>query len=587
MNYRRRRFGITTTTALALVANLVALPQSDSFALLASENQIAQARQQRFDSSSMLLSSAKDHRGAVTTTSMPDAEFAPFASTNTTSLSASQFSEYYDPSDELIHLLEEGEVLIVNEMNALEETFNKASTVLQQQQLTQSVVDDIVRDLDGNLLTKDYFATRMGIPTEDVGSYVCPEEDAFRGFMSNACRVRLVTPGGDPHPTTAFYKRIVFASLDHAREKCLKSPFKLKRDVKSYHVVASFLQSNACKQLKEHTGVIIPTCYDVRSEPDYEDPMQSKFSFLFEDLAPEDGWYQEWLLEDSESCEAALSTLAKIHAYFWEGSDFWKDSKAANELEDGVWQSGSYVQPMAQGADQWKSVASEWDGKKQKFKVELSSKDYWETLGERLESVAKECGELAHPFANDDVNLSNEYRKYRTFTHGDPKQANLLFRRREKSINDDEESTTQKEKLQLGLIDFQWSGFGLAATDIAHFLASAVHADMLVDGGEERLMKYYYQELQTHLVEFGAYSTTKVAARNYSYETFLDQYEIAFLDLCRLVIAYTWDRFTEPVTRNDPEACARTMNKTSYNKSIANAIWLMSRCNEILRSRGV
>merc|ERR1711935_310551 len=195
-------------------------------------------------------------------------------------------------------------------------------------------------------------------------------------------------------------------------------------------------------------------------------------------------------------------------------------------------------------------------------------------------------GELAHPFANDDVNLSNEYRKFRTFTHGDPKQANLLFRRREKSINDDEESTTQKEKLQLGLIDFQWSGFGLAATDIAHFLTSAVHADMLVDDGEEFLMRYYYDELQKYLVEFGAYRTSEEARQHYSYDTYVDQYEIAVLDLCRLVTAYTWERFTEQVEKDDREGCARTMNKTSYNKSIANTIWLMTKCDELLTSRG-
>eukprot|EP00957_Ditylum_brightwellii_P155553 11840981-Ditylum_brightwellii.AAC.1 len=55
------------------------------------------------------------------------------------------------------------------------------------------------------------------------------------------------------------------------------------------------------------------------------------------------------------------------------------------------------------------------------------------------------------------------------------------------------------EDTQVGLIDFQWSGFGLASTDIAHFLTSAVHADMLVDGGEDFLMRYYFDELQTHL----------------------------------------------------------------------------------------
>ena len=127
----------------------------------------------------------------------------------------------------------------------------------------------------------------------------------------------------------------------------------------------------------------------------------------------------------------------------------------------------------------------------------------------------------------------------------------------------------------------------MAASDIAHFTTSAVHADRLVDGGEDMLLQYYFKELQKYLVEYGAYTDADDALENYSYETFMEQYEIAVLDICRLLIAYTWSRFTEPVEKDDKEGCARTMNKTSYNKSIPVVVWLMSRCDEIMKSRGV
>jgi len=471
-------------------------------------------------------------------------------------------------------------------------------------------VDSIVRDLDGRPLTREYFATTMGVPIDDVESYACPEEDAFRGFMSNACRVRLVPTG-----KTAFYKRIDFETLDHAREKLRKAPQKLIRDVRSYEVVANFLSSTACAQLTKMTGVRIPKCYEARLEPDRDRPIRSKFSFLYEDLDPSDGWYQEWLLRDVESCESALTAFAKIHAYFWTGSDFWTNENdddddddattMREEFETGVWDSGSYVQPMAQGTDQWKKVATEWTTKRTKFQhTKLSTLECWDTLGERLESVAEECGCLAHPFAeyddDDGSSLSDDYQQYRTFTHGDPKQANLLFRRRTSTsaaastATAAATTTTTESQLEVGLIDFQWSGFGLAATDIAHFVTSAVHADRLVDGGDETLLQYYYDELQTYLVAYGAYPTAREASAHYSYDTFLEQYEIGVLDICRLVIAYTWDRFTEPVDDdgNDDKddvtgVRARTMNKTSYNKSIPNVIWLITKCDEILRSRGV
>lgn len=424
---------------------------------------------------------------------------------------------------------------------------------------------DLIRDLDGRPLSTQYFAQQMGLAT--VESYTCPEKDVFRGFMSNACRIRLA-PGGE----TAFYKSVVFAELDHAQEKLRSSPHKLVRDAKSYDVVASFLSSRACRAVVSQADIHIPRLYNFQARPDYQNPIASKFSFLFEDYAPWDGWYQQWLLQDGEECRAALTALAKIHAFFWHGADFWKDAEAARELEAAVWKSGSYVQPTAQGRHQYKSVAREWSTKRLKFREQLSSFDYWDNLGERLEAVAEECGRHAHPFADDA--LCDSYEKYRTFTHGDPKQANLFFRRMADS------------EIQVGVIDFQWSGFGLASTDMAHFLTAAVHADLLTDGGEAALQQHYFDELQKYLVEFGAFGTAEDAVQNFSYATFIQQYDTAFLDVCRLVIAYTWARFEEPVEKDDEVGCARTMNKTSYNKSIPNVVWLMTRCDEIIKSRG-
>mmetsp|Transcript_13371 Transcript_13371/g.32186 ORF Transcript_13371/g.32186 Transcript_13371/m.32186 type:complete len:542 (+) Transcript_13371:96-1721(+) len=419
-----------------------------------------------------------------------------------------------------------------------------------------------VPDLDGNPLSTEYLAKHMGI--DNVESYTCPQEEVFRGFMSNGSRLRL-QPGGQ----TAFYKCIIFEHLSHAQEKLKNAPFKLARDAQSYEVVANFLKSRACQAVTETTGVCIPKSYISELRPNKANPIQTKCSFLLEDLSPEEGWYQDWLFQDLEETKTSLKTLAKIHAFFWHGSNFWKDQQAGSELEAAVWESGSYVQPKAQNADQCSNVAKEWKIKRTKFRDQLSSLDCWDDLGERLQNVATECGRLAHPFANDDFKES--YQKFRTFTHGDPKQANFLFRR------------SPSKGLEIGLIDFQWAGFGLAATDIAHFMTSGVHADLLVNGGEAKLLEYYFDELQTHLVEYGAYDTAEDAVQQFSYETFMDQYEIGVLDLCRLMIAYTWDRFDKAVEPNDKVGCARTMNKTSYNKSIPNVIWLISRCDEIMR----
>lgn len=301
---------------------------------------------------------------------------------------------------------------------------------------------DIVRDLDGYPLSASYFAEKMKI--DNIESYSCPEEEAVRGLMSNACRVNFL-PSGD----TAFYKRIVFAHLDHARNKMRTAPHKLIRDVKSYQVETSFLSSTACKEVIEKAGLKIPTCFDAKLMPDDQNPIASKFSVLLEDFSPSNGWSQKWLLRSDAECKTTLTALAKMHAFFWSGSSFWNDDEAAKELENGVWESASYVQPKLQTLNQCKDVAKGWNSSRIKCKNELDAFDFWDNLGERLETVAEECGRLAHPFALDA--LSDPYKKYRTFTHGDPKQANIFFRE-------------NGSVLEVGLIDFQWSGFGLAAT---------------------------------------------------------------------------------------------------------------------------
>ena len=76
-------------------------------------------------------------------------------------------------------------------------------------------------------------------------------------------------------------------------------------------------------------------------------------------------------------------------------------------------------------------------------------------------------------------------------------------------------------ELEVGLIDFQWSGFGLAATDVAHHITAVIHADLLENGGEETLLRHYYDDLQKSLLEFGAYNSIKDFSKDFSYSEFV------------------------------------------------------------------
>ncbi len=190
--------------------------------------------------------------------------------------------------------------------------------------------------------------------------------------------------------------------------------------------------------------------------------LNSRFSIFLEYFQKSDGWDQSWLLTKEEA-KAALSELAKMHGYFWQGSDFWKEEngKLGDDLESIVWRNGGYMQPKLQGYEQLKKVRSGWEARYPTFEEdlkkipELRDSDI-QSLGIRLEEVAPMVGREAHPFS-DDTKENAQYMKYRTLIHGDPKHANFFFRRRHASTGED-------ECIEVGVIDFQWSGFGLAAT---------------------------------------------------------------------------------------------------------------------------
>ena len=92
----------------------------------------------------------------------------------------------------------------------------------------------------------------------------------------------------------------------------------------------------------------------------------------------------------------------------------------------------------------------------------------------------------------------------------------------------------------MGLIDFQWAGFGLAGTEVASHIVAALDMDCLsYDGSAERdMLDFYYGELLRALVEYGAAGGPEEAAALLPREALQEQYETAVLDMCRVVFAY-------------------------------------------------
>jgi thiamine kinase-like enzyme len=357
------------------------------------------------------------------------------------------------------------------------------------------------------------------------------------------------------------------------------------RDVFSYQVETKFLDSRACKEgLLLEAGVHVCHCYGSSKEiPSEEEShgsprqqlLESKFCMVLEDFSEKDGWYQEWLLEE-KTAKAALQALANMHAYFWTGSNFWnkEGGKLGQELEEIVWPNGGYMQPALQGYEQLETVVKGWTARLAYFQDALSKVSELEgvdleTIGARVEKLAKKVGTRAHPFAELAKKEAADLQPYRTIIHGDPKQANLFFR--------------GDADLQVGFIDFQWCGFGLAATDVAHFISAALQPHCLSRDGKKEglLLDHYYSCLAEALVKHGvARSTEDVENILYPRETLQSHYEVAFLDVCRMVFAYAWSRW-----KPETEPTSSSFNRNAYNKSLESVLWLITRCSAVLDKR--
>jgi len=141
-------------------------------------------------------------------------------------------------------------------------------------------------------------------------------------------------------------------------------------------------------------------------------------------------------------------------------------------------------------------------------------------------------------------------------------------------------SDDKDENIEVGVIDFQWSGFGLAATDIAHHITSAVSSSVVsLDGDCEReLLDHYYHCLSNVLVQHGVGTSVRdIESRVFPRKVLQKQYELAVLDVCRIVFAYSWRRW-----KAEDRPSEESFNRNAYNKSLDSALWLITRCHVLL-----
>ena len=344
------------------------------------------------------------------------------------------------------------------------------------------------------------------------------------------------------------------------RAKALAAPLK-PRDVNSYRVEAAFLAS-ACRELVA-AGVAAPVAHAVDLRPSADDPVSlaSRCSRLLAGRRPAALAAGRRGARRSPPRQAARlpgravllaargAAAAEVEAAVWPAGCYY--SRACNRTTSGA-RSPTSATPM------WPS----WRPCRGAAGVDLAA------IGRRLQSVARAAAAAAHPFdsaagASDDERARAE--RFKTIVHGDPKSANLFLREGADGA------------LEVGMIDFQWLGFGLAATDVAHHVVGSIAADALAS--EAALLDHYHSALCQGLVAFGAASDADDAAASG---------DAALRAAARSTRRASstcagWFSCTNGAV---PTLATPSHNKNAYNKSLKNAAWLARRCDALLKGRG-
>jgi len=96
-------------------------------------------------------------------------------------------------------------------------------------------------------------------------------------------------------------------------------------------------------------------------------------------------------------------------------------------------------------------------------------------MGGALQGVAPAAAAETHPCDAEAGGDAEAAAPFVTLIHGDPKAANIFLR---------DAPAGGATPPEVALIDFQWCGFGLAATDVAHHIAAALAPECVGGDGE-------------------------------------------------------------------------------------------------------
>ncbi|KAJ0401365.1 hypothetical protein ATCC90586_000972 [Pythium insidiosum] len=436
-----------------------------------------------------------------------------------------------------------------------------ATVSADAQRLVRDVMDsvDVLSTPDGrSLIAPAWLQSLPVFAAVGVSSCDVVPGTVRRGKQSVVATLRVglreeLPPGAGTSARHLFIKRFVKRELPPRSER------QWTRDFASYHNEA-FVYQHLHSELSAHGISMIPPVAVVF---DHGEAPRDCLVLLDDVLR---GSPRRLLSLDclgKEDAKTLLRFLAKLHAAPL------ADKRLLALAEKHLWPQGAWWTLAKRGVEELQHAPEVWRGVLAAFRGVLEN-DFAVAITPALEALGERM--VAHA-AYVSEQLFGETAAPKTLIHGDAKTANFFF-----------DASTRQE---VTAFDWQWTGLGLGALDVANLLNTSVAIDALDDGTETELLESYLSALRQELEQGGhplEYSLHELR-RHYQlatleYARLRRHYQLATLEYARVLIANFWRDMT-------PETCAQDMHKTNWGlgyRSVPHVVCMIRKLDEGLRA---
>ena len=384
-----------------------------------------------------------------------------------------------------------------------------------------------------------------------------------KGVHSHSCQLKAFYD--DNTSQVLFLKTSILSVLPHRSDKkWVRDQRSYTTEINFYHFVYPLLMAanptlSCCKPI----GIYSSSLQKVRP------PIQeSKYLLLLPDIPAQLSTAKQLHSLNFRQTKAALDFLAQLHAIGWNSSATWASAK------ENLWAWGGWWDYAKRGPEELEPAQEVWQDFCQNVLrktpeadvLELEKSASLQQLGARM---IRQAPMIYHRLVNTDPALQ-------TVIHGDFKTGNLFFNENPPDAPWRPKKQKQEEPTdpKAIIIDWQWSGIGLAAMDVGYLFVTSVDLDTLEK--ETSLMDDYYHTLAQALEAHHQLDIVKDL--NYTRAMFQVHVELSQLEYARIAISCKW----KGATLESYASKKNELNNGLVYRSIPHAIRLIQKMDQWL-----